>query len=254
MNEEVVKKEEAGALSTNLFEADAGKGLGELGQDDLALPFLKILGQLSPEVNKRDGKYVEGAEPGMIYNSVTSELSDGTKGLDIIPCHYKLEYIEWRDRGEGPGAPVQIHSSSSDILSQTTRGADYKDRLPSGNYIEKTANHFVLTLGDTPSTALISMKSTQLKISRKWNTMMAQIQLKGKNGLYNPASFSHIYNLKTVQQSNDKGTWFGWEVSKVGPIQDAALYQKAKSFSESVNKGEVKAKPETKETQKQFSL
>ena len=254
MNEEVVKKEEAGALSTNLFEADAGKGLGELGQDDLALPFLKILGQLSPEVNKRDGKYVEGAEPGMIYNSVTSELFDGTKGLNVIPCHYKLEYIEWRDRGEGPGAPVQIHPSSSDILSQTTRGADYKDRLPSGNYIEKTANHFVLTLGDTPSTALISMKSTQLKISRKWNTMMAQIQLKGKNGLYNPASFSHIYNLKTVQQSNDKGTWFGWEVSKVGPIQDAALYQKAKSFSESVNKGEVETKPETKETQKQFSL
>ena len=137
MNEEVVKKEEAGALSTNLFEADAGKGLGELGQDDLALPFLKILGQLSPEVNKRDGKYVEGAEPGMIYNSVTSELFDGTKGLNVIPCHYKLEYIEWRDRGEGPGAPVQIHPSSSDILSQTTRGADYKDRLPSGNYIEK---------------------------------------------------------------------------------------------------------------------
>ena len=128
------------------------------------------------------------------------------------------------------------------------RGGAYKD------IVEKTANHFVLTLGDTPSTALISMKSTQLKISRKWNTMMAQIQLKGKNGLYNPASFSHIYNLKTVQQSNDKGTWFGWEVSKVGPIQDAALYQKAKSFSESVNKGEVETKPETKETQKQFSL
>jgi len=242
MNEEIVKKEEAGALSTNLFEADAGKGLGELGQDDLALPFLKILGQLSPEVNKRDGKYVEGAEPGMIYNSVTSELFDGTKGLNVIPCHYKLEYIEWRDRGEGPGAPVQIHPSSSDILSQTTRGADYKDRLPSGNYIEKTASHFVITLGDAPSTALISMKSTQLKISRKWNTMMAQIQLKGTNGLYNPASFSHIYNLKTVQQSNDKGTWFGWEVSKVGPIQDAALYQKAKSFSESVSTGDVKVK------------
>ena len=242
MNEEVVKKEKAGALSTNIFEADAGKGLGELGQDDLALPFLKILGQLSPEVNKRDGKYVEGAEPGMIYNSVTSELFDGTKGLNVLPCHYKLEYIEWRDRGEGPGAPVGIHPSSSDILSQTTRGADYKDRLPNGNYIEKTASHFVITLGDTPSTALISMKSTQLKISRKWNTMMNQIQLKGTNGLYNPASFSHIYSLKTVQQSNDKGTWFGWEVSKVGPVQDASLYQTARSFSESVSKGDVKVK------------
>ena len=42
--------------------------------------------------------------------------------------------------------------------------------------------------------------------------------------------------------SNDKGTWFGWEVSKVGPITDAATYQQAKSFSESISKGAVKAK------------
>jgi len=89
---------------------------------------------------------------------------------------------------------------------------------------------------------LISMKSTQLKISRKWNSMMSGIKLKGKNGLYTPASFSHIYRLKTTQMSNDKGTWFGWEVSKVGPITDASLYQQAKSFSESISKGAVKAK------------
>jgi len=89
---------------------------------------------------------------------------------------------------------------------------------------------------------LISMKSTQLKISRKWNSMMSGIKLKGKNGLFTPASFSHIYRLKTTQMSNDKGTWFGWEVSKVGPITDQQLYQQAKSFSESISKGAVKAK------------
>ena len=112
----------------------------------------------------------------------------------------------------------------------------------SGNYIEKTASHFVIIQGDSPQTALISMKSTQLKISRKWNSMMSGIKLKGKAGLYTPASFSHIYKLKTTQMSNDKGTWFGWEVSKVGPITDAATYQQAKSFSESISKGAVKAK------------
>jgi len=89
---------------------------------------------------------------------------------------------------------------------------------------------------------LISMKSTQLKISRKWNSMMSGIKLKGKAGLYTPASFSHIYKLKTTQMSNDKGTWFGWEVSKVGPITDASTYQQAKAFSESISKGAVKAK------------
>ena len=238
---QVAEKKTAG-LPSNIFEDDAAKGLGSIGQEDLALPFLKILGQLSPEVNKRDGKYVEGAEPGMIFNSVSGELYDGVKGINVIPAFYKLEYIEWKDRGEGPGAPVAIYDSSSDIMSKTTPDANYKDRLPNGNYIEKTASHFVIVSGDSPSTALISMKSTQLKISRKWNSMMSGIKMKGKNGLFTPASFSHIYRLKTTQMSNDKGTWFGWEVSKVGPVTDQSLYGQAKSFSENISKGNVKAK------------
>ena len=238
---QVTEKKSAG-LPSNIFEGDAAKGLGTIGQEDLALPFLKILGQLSPEVNKRDGKYVEGAEPGMIYNSVSGDLYDGVKGIDVIPCFYKLEYIEWKDRGEGPGAPVAIYDSSSDIMSKTKPDANYKDRLPNGNYIEKTASHFVIVSGDSPSTALISMKSTQLKISRKWNSMMAGIKMKGANGMFTPASFSHIYKLKTTQMQNDKGTWFGWEVNKVGPVTDKGLYDQARSFSESISKGSVKAK------------
>ncbi len=246
---QVAEKKSAG-LPTNMFEDDAAKGLGKIGQEDLALPFLKILGQLSPEVNKRDGKYVEGAEPGMIFNSVSGELYDGVKGIDVIPCFYKLEYIEWKDRGEGLGAPVNIYDSSSDIMSKTKPDANYKDRLPNGNYIDKTASHFVIITGDSPATALISMKSTQLKISRKWNSMMSGIKMKGANGLFTPASFSHIYRLKTTQMSNDKGTWFGWEVSKVGPVTDQSLYGQAKSFSENISKGSVKAKHGETETKK----
>ena len=240
MNQVTEKK--SAQLPANVFEEDAAKGLGNIGQQDLALPFLKILGQLSPEVNKRDGKYVEGAEPGMIYNSVSGDLYDGAKGIDVIPAFYKLEYVEWKDRGEGSGGPVAVHDSSSDIMSQTKADANFKDRLPNGNYVEKTASHFVIITGDSPTTALISMKSTQLKISRKWNSMMSGIKLKGKNGLFTPASFSHIYRLKTTQMSNDKGTWFGWDVSKVGPITDTSLYQQAKTFSDNISKGSVRAK------------
>ena len=250
---QVAEKKSAG-LPSNVFEDDAAKGLGAIGQEDLALPFLKILGQLSPEVNKRDGKYVEGAEPGMIFNSVSGELYDGVKGIDVIPCYYKLEYIEWKDRGEGLGAPIAIYDSSSDIMSKTKPDANYKDRLPNGNYIEKTASHFVIVSGDSPSTALISMKSTQLKISRKWNSMMSGIKMKGANGMFTPASFSHIYKLKTTQMSNDKGTWFGWEVSKVGPVTDKGLYDQAKGFSENISKGSVKAKHGEEKPKDQASI
>jgi hypothetical protein len=240
MNEVAMKKENA--VAVNMFEADADKGSQNMTQEDLALPFLKVLGQLSPEVNKRDGKYVEGAEPGMILNTVTNEVFDGTKGIDVLPVFYERKYVEWQDRGEGKGAPVAIHDASSDIMSQTTRDKSFKDRLPSGNYLENTANHYVVVLGNSPQTALISMKATQLKISRKWNSIMMGIKLQGKNGLFTPPTYSHIYNLKTVQMSNDKGTWFGWEVSKVGPVSDQNVYGIAKSFADQVGKGDVQVK------------
>ena len=247
---DIVKKKEAGALATNMFEADADKGSQNMGQDDLALPFLKVLGQLSPEVNKRDGKYVEGAEPGMILNSVTNEVFDGTKGVDVLPVFYERKYVEWADRGDSRGAPVAIHNAESDIVSTTTRDKSCKDRLPNGNYLENTANHFVIVLGKSPQSALLSMKATQLKVSRKWNSIMMGIKLQGKNGLFTPPTYSHIYNLKTVQMSNDKGTWFGWDVSKVGPIEDKSIYESAKSFAEKVGKGAVQVKPEQQETAK----
>ena len=248
MNQVTEKKN--GALATFDMEADAQQGAQNISQEDLALPFLKILGQLSPEVNKRDGKYVEGAEPGLIINTVTNELY---KDVDVIPCHYKRQYIEWQDRGTSTGAPVAIHEADSDIISQTTRGKDYKDRLANGNYLENTASHFVLVRGANPHTALISMKSTQLKVSRKWNSMMMGLKMQGKNGLFTPPTYSHIYNLKTVQMSNDKGTWFGWDVSKVGPVEQKDLYDMAKNFATSVGKGEIQAKHGTEETTKSNS-
>jgi len=72
--------------------------------------------------------------------------------------------------------------------------------------------------------------------------------------LFTPPTYSHIYKLKTVQMSNDKGTWFGWDVSQVGPIKDKGIYDIAKNFAEKVGSGEIQAKPETQETAKTESI
>jgi len=235
---QITKRENAGALATNVFEADANQGAENIKNEDLALPFLKVLGQLSPEVNKQDAKHVEGAESGMILNTVTNTLYDGKKGIEVLPVFYKRQYIEWQERGEGKGAPVNIYNAGDDI-PKTNRDKSNKDRLSNGNYLENTANHYIVVLGNSPATALISMRATQLKTSKKWNSMMMGIKMQGKNGLFTPPTYSHIYKLKTVQQSNDKGTWFGWDVSKVGPITDKGIYEIAKGFSTNVAKGAV---------------
>ena len=240
MTKEVIKKEE-GALATNMFEADANGGAQNIEQEDLALPFLKVLGQLSPEINKKNGRYVEGAEPGMILNSVTKKLYDGDKGINVIPCSYERKYLEWKPRELGGGL-VGMHSIDDPIVRTTKRDQMNKDILPNGNYLENTASHFVVTTGEDAGTGLISMTRTQLKVSRTWNSMMMSIKLQGKNGLFTPPTFSHIYNLKSVQMTNDKGTWFGWDINKIGPVTDNNVYSLAKDFAEKIGKGEIEVK------------
>ena len=235
---QVAKKENSSIALASMFEQDKAGGMDQMGSEDFAMPFLRVLGQLSPEINKRDAKYVEGAEAGMIFNTVTKQAYDGEKGINVVPCFYKREYVEWQDRGEGTGAPVAIHSVESGIIKEATRDGLGKDRLSNGNYLENTASYFVMT--EDLQQALITMKATQLKVSRTWNSMMNTLKLKGKNGLFTPASYSHVYNLSTVQQSNEKGTWFGWNVAMIGPVQDENLYGAAKAFASSMRNVEVK--------------
>jgi hypothetical protein len=236
-----VKEEQANALTlVSTFEEDAQGGFDGMNQEDFALPFLRLLTNTSPEVGE-----VDGAMPGMIYNSVTGQLFDGKKGILVVPCAYVRQYIEWAPRGSGSGAPIAIYPATSDVLSRTHREpGENKDYLENGNYIENTANHYIMVVDENgvPSPALVVMKSTQLKKSRKWNSMMMSVKLPGKNGLYTPPMYSQIYRLTTVGESNDKGKWFGWEVERVGSVEDMNVYQAAKAFAASINSGEVKVK------------
>lgn len=239
-NEIAEKKEHALTVAMSFEEDAAVGGFDNMGQEDFALPFLRLLTNTSPEVGE-----IEGAMPGMIYNTVTGQLYDGKKGITVIPCAYIRQYIEWAPRGSGSGAPISIHPATSDILSRTHREpGDNKDYLDNGNYIENTANHYVMIVGDDdiPEPALITMKSTQLKKSRKWNSMMMSAKMVGKNGPYTPPMFSQLYRLTTQAESNDKGKWFGWEVERIGAIEDPNLYLAAKGFSQSISSGEVKVK------------
>ena len=249
-NTNVAKKAEAKlpALSLDMMESDAHSGLENIQQDDLATPRLKILMQLSPELEE-----LENAKAGMIYNTVTNELYDGSKGIRVLPCAYQRQYVEWADRGQGSGAPINVYDASSDILTKTTRDENNKDRLENGNYVETCGNHYVLLVGENGDStpALITMKATQLKKSRKWNSMLLNLKINGKNGLFTPPSYSHFYRLKTSKEGNDKGSWYGWEISREEQLGDANLYSIAKTFAESVSKGEVKVKYEEESTNDQ---
>ena len=233
-------KKQAGVPSNSLFEADAKLGLENMDQDDLALPFLKLLQNSSDETKKKHSSYVEGAEPGMFYNTVTKKLYDGAKGIEVIPCFYKLTFPEWAPFERKEGRPVSP-DRGADVLSQTKKDASGKDVLTNGNVIIKTANHFIIILTESGiDKALVAMKSTQLKVSRGWNSMMKSISEKGKNGTFNPPSFSHIYQLRSTEVTGNF-TWYGYNVKLLRKVDNVDLYQQAKSFHTSIKGGQGKA-------------
>jgi hypothetical protein len=172
----------------------------------------------------------------------TQEVSDS---LNVIPVLYQLRYVEWKPRESGGGF-VESHHADSGILSKTKRDqVTFKDVLPSGNYIATTAYHYVLVQGKDGSwsQAVISMTSTQLKKSRRWNSLMLTQKVSGPSGSFTPPTYAMIYKLTTVSESNDRGSWFGYQVEKTGQVEDAGIYNEAKSFSTAASRGDVEAKP-----------
>jgi len=225
----------------SMFEADAGRGMENMGQEDMALPFLKVLSGNDPVLDEN-----EEARKGDIYNTVTGEIVKGKTGIRVVPCAYQRRFIQWAPRGSGSGAPVAIYEPQDQRPKTERSPEDNKEYVVGGDgdYIEETHQHFVIIIKEDGSaeTALIAMKSTQLKKSRKWNSMMASRQMQGKNGPFTPPRFSHIYHLKTIGEENSKGSWHGWEMSLDGPITEASLYTRAKGFADSITAGDVVVK------------
>ena len=210
---EIQKKEANLPANFNLEEA-AGEGQEFISARDLKLPILKILYANSPVLDDSDGKYIANAKQGDIYNEVTGNLWKGKDGIIVVPCLYINTFNEWKDKGDSPGRPIKIHTDPS-IMSETKRGDDNKDRLPNGNYVEDTGNHFVFILDKNylpQEQSLIAMKSTQKKKSKTWNSMMQTRRMPGKKGYFRPPTWATTYRLTTTKESNSQNSWYGWVV------------------------------------------
>ena len=87
---------EVAQFDASMFEDDAGAGMENMGVDDLALPFLKILSGLDPILDE-----LEEARKGDLFNTVTNQIYKGKEGVRVIPCAYMRRFIVWAPRGSG---------------------------------------------------------------------------------------------------------------------------------------------------------
>lgn len=240
----------AGDVFDLLFDA-AGIGMQNVRAEDMAVPFLAVIQSGSPQRKKQDGAYITGADEGMVFNTVTSELFDitpsGGTALTVLLCGFKKKLLHWKDRDQGGGMLGQY-----DIDDPITEDAERKGGrfvLPDGTYLVETAEHYCLIRypDGNVKRVIIAMSSTQLKKSRRWMTMVSEKQLRHpRTGAYfTPPPFAYTYLLTTQAESNDQGDWHGWKISEGQPLDlsgddGRSLFDLARSFAKSVDKGEVK--------------
>lgn len=231
-------------------------GFEEADSSAFAIPFIQILQSGSPQCKRSEGAYIPGAHEGMFFNTVTQDLFEGEDvtddktgevkkgGILLIPCHYTQRFIEWKLRDEGGGF-VAEHKPTDPIVLTTTKDEENRDRLPNGNVLVDTRNHYVLHVkpDGTYDPAVVTMSSTQLKKSRNWMSKMQQLKIKVAGKFAVAPMASHMYAAKTVAESNEKGAWMGWAIALAGPVTDPALYQAAQDFRTAIIQGIAKAAP-----------
>ena len=241
----MAKKNEVAATSSGLpaelaeeMALDAGDGTQDITNEDMAIPFLRILQKMSPQLSKRDGAYIEGADEGDIYNTVTGKIYKGDEGVIVVPSGFNFKVIEWVPREKGGGI-VNSYPRGSELPS--SEKDDRGRRITGdGHTLEDTAEHFVLILDeqhDSLEQALVACSSTQLKHSRKWSSMIKQKTVATPEGVKPAPSYGYSYRLKTGTESNEHGDWSNWIITDEGPLQDVNVYRAGKAFASTVSQG-----------------
>ena len=124
-----------------------------------------------------------------------------------------------------------------------------KARLPQGTYLERTHNHYCLLIDKDGLTTqvLISMTVSGLSKSRKWNSLVLSAKVKNGEQVINPPSWYFTYTLRTKPQTNEKGDWYGWDITRSNPVTPD-IYAEGKAFNASVKKGDVEVNYEQEDT------
>jgi len=176
------------------------EGFEQINTQTMAIPFLRILQQGSPQVKKQDPAYVEGAEEGLFFNTVTKNVYGDT--IKVIVLKFERIFIEWRpNRGGFAG----YHSpENAERLAVKKEFGNWK--LENGNHLSEAYVYMCLIAGhETEGIAILSLSSSMIKAAREWNNLLVRQTM---NDGRRAAPYWLVWEVKTEYRSNDKGSWY----------------------------------------------
>jgi hypothetical protein len=248
--QQVVKEEKKSvAVFDNSILRKAGASLNERDAEDYQIPYLKVIVSASPQRKKDNNNYIQGAEEGMIFNSVTSKLYDN---LTVLPVYYRRRYTEWHTDRDKATSPLNIYTieeyEKMKRDGRVFRNENNIEILDGGEtYVQNTAEHYVIVIEEDGSwnQAIIKMKSTQLKKSRTWNSIMANQRRIDGDEIYQPKDFARSYKLSTKSVPGKKGDYYDWVINQGDWIDEMdnpnieKIFNDAVKFEKAIHKGEV---------------
>lgn len=249
------------ALMVVDYGADAGKGLGNVGADEVSIPFIAKLHYVCPQIDAADPKFIPGAKPGMLMASSTSEIFDGlTDGIDFIPCHRDKNFVEFKIER---GGFVGIHQPNDPLVLKLLKEQGRFKKLMYNNEVagktELTETKYIYGLfmpkPDYIFAGVLGLSSKQIKRYTAFMDTVTRIRYPTPGGeLVNPPMWAHRWHLKTVPDSNAKGKFFSYHLAMVkgataqDPLaarldrskpEENELYERAKALYESIQAGRV---------------
>lgn len=254
-SKEVSKK---GSTDVAVFDygEDVGGGFENQTREDIAIPFISVLQGLSPQVAKGT---VEGAKPGLLFNTVTEELMES---VTFVPAYTEHVYVEWVPRKEGGGF-VAIHAIDSDAVKKAKDeceefGKLKIDREGGGqNDLVETFYVYGSVIDEEQepvSMAVLAFTSSKIKIYKRWNTKLRMCTIKVGDRKVRPPLFAHATKLTTQAESNSEGDYFNFKLEPAkGSVIDSLLepgspaLESARAVAEMVKSGEARAAHESVE-------
>ena len=222
-----------------MLEADSGAGLENITTEDMQIPFIRIIQALSPQLQKDDPLYIKGAEQGDIFNTVSQEIYKQDEGVVVVPAFFEKKFLEFQLRSSGGGFVRELAADDKDI-TMTSR-ENTVELLPNGNELVRTHQHLVIaqSADGTIAPSVLDMKKTQLKVSRRWNTLKNSARL--PSGALMPI-YGTAWQVTTVLEANDQGKWFNYKLDRINDVtpEIEKMMLEARNMYQGVSKGEVK--------------
>lgn len=216
MKNEIAKVE---AQLPSYIKQDSNRGNENVTSDDLQLPRIDVLQALSPQINKKKESYIQGAEVGMLFNTLTGELYED--GVHITPISFKKSYLVWVDRRKDSSGGLRGVYDTQGEAEQAVAADPERDKLE----IVPTAEHFVLL--DDGSEVIISMAKSKMKVSRRFNSL---IRMNGGD------RFSRRYKVTSFEDEGAQGEYQNLKIEQDGfPSED--VYMKAEQIYIAINSG-----------------